>query len=452
MDGRSAQFGGVIRRIGGWLALAISLSLYLFVSRRGINEPLVGHGHLRYFDLHVYRAAAVLMEQGRSMYRHAVLDRFHFTYPPISVILMAPLSWGSRRTDEFVVGVVNIGALLFIARWAIDIVRARDARRGSNSRGAGDAGPERSSRAQPWLDAGSLWSLAALMTSLVLWLEPVSVALGYGQIDPIITALIVFDISRPDTARTKGAAIGLAAGMKLTPLMFIPYLLLSGRRRAALVAGGVFLTTIAVGFALLPSDAAQYWGLYVFKASRVGPLGATINQSLQGMLLRLTGAHALGAGAMALIAAITLVGLGVAVLYSRRGDEAAGFSLCAITQLLASPVSWTHHWMLVVPSLIMIAHRAYARRSRWLAVGVAAGAIIGYSYLPERGFTFPSGLGANVYVLAGLLTIACAYAAYASIVLRDIGEHGLLARLRAMSTRVRPGALWPRVDGDRGNA
>ncbi len=303
------------------------------------------------------------------------------------------------------------------------------------------------------MSAGALWSLAALMTALALWLEPVSVALGYGQIDPIITALIVFDISRPDTARTKGAAIGLAAGMKLTPLMFIPYLLLTGRRRAALVASVAFLATIAAGFALLPSDAAQYWGLYVFKASRVGPLDATINQSLQGMLLRLTGSHALGAGSMALIAVITVAGLGAAVLYSRCGDEAAGFSLCAITQLLASPVSWTHHWMLVVPSLIMMTHRASAQRSRWLAVAVAAGAMIGYSYLIERRIAFPSGLGANVYVLAGLCTVACAYATYTSVVLRQGREQGsVLAEPRAMGTRKRSGALWPRVDSDRGNA
>jgi alpha-1,2-mannosyltransferase len=81
------------------------------------------------------------------------------------------------------------------------------------------------------------------------------------------------------------------------------------------------------------------------------------------------------------IAAITVLGLALAA--SRHDDEANGFSLTAITTLLASPISWTHHWTLAVPALLLLCRRAHQRRSRPLASAATALALLGYSYLPE---------------------------------------------------------------------
>jgi alpha-1,2-mannosyltransferase len=228
----------------------------------------------------------------------------------------------------------------------------------------------------------------------------------------------LFDIARPDTAQSKGVAIGLAAGLKLTPLLFVPYLLLTGRRRAAGVATALFSATVAVGFAVLPSDATRYWGGAFLDPSRVGRIGDSSNQSLQGAIVRATGSSSLGLGWLAAVAAVAVLGLTVAVLASRRGDEGTGFSLCALTALLASPISWTHHWALAVPALFLFAVRAYERRSTTRLIAAASIAAIGYVYIPERisnphelNLSAGALVAADPYVLIGLLAVGLSCAA-----------------------------------------
>jgi hypothetical protein len=168
------------------------------------------------------------------------------------------------------------------------------------------------------------------------------------------------------------------------------------------------------------------------------------NQSLRGLILRLN--PSLGNGRLLAIALIVVaVGVALAVLASRRGDEAMGFSLCAITGLLVSPVSWTHHWTLAVPALLLLGMRAFRARSRlWMT---AAGAIllVGYSYLPKLmskpGFAprrDPSvawTFAAAPYVLLGCaaLLVAC------------VQTTRTLAAERPRTRRIHHGLTGPRV-------
>jgi hypothetical protein len=96
--------------------------------------------------------------------------------------------------------------------------------------------------------------LLPLAAAATLWLEPITATLGYGQINLVIALLIVGEGSRRDSARSKGALIGIAAGLKLRPLIFVPYLLFSRRARPAFVALETFAATIAVAYAALPGD------------------------------------------------------------------------------------------------------------------------------------------------------------------------------------------------------
>jgi hypothetical protein len=66
----------------------------------------------------------------------------------------------------------------------------------------------------------------------------------------VLLALVVGDLALPD--RIKGIGIGLAAGIKLTPLIFIPYLLFTRRVRAAAVSALTFAVTVGLGYVLLP--------------------------------------------------------------------------------------------------------------------------------------------------------------------------------------------------------
>ncbi len=396
--------------IGGWSALAISVAAYVYVSVAVQHQPFhVGPRHLRFFDLRIYRDAAVRLLDGGSIYRRPLVRHLGFTYPPFAALVFTPLALVPMAVARLLVTATNVLALVFMLRRAIAIGRP--------------CGPGRSRLGST---PAAAWALAALAAAAALWLEPITVALGYGQVDLLIGALVVFDISRPDGARGKGLAIGLAAAIKLTPLVFLAYLLLSGRRRAALSGALTFLVTIAVSFVLVPGDASRYWGGLVFDSSRVGGAFDAGNQSLRGALARLLAERQPGFAAMAVIAVVALAGLLLAARASRRGDEAAGFSLCAVTTLEASPVSWTHHWALAVPALLLLMLGAYERRSRVFAVAAAAVAVVGYSYLPElmmpsprraRSHTLLRGthhlriyglasLERDPYVLFGLLALA----------------------------------------------
>ena len=81
---------------------------------------------------------------------------------------------------------------------------------------------------------------------------------GYGQIDLLITACVVVDLVYGERSRAGGLGIGLAAALKLTPLVFIPYLALTGRggwQRGRSQPS----VSIAVALVVLPGDARSYW-------------------------------------------------------------------------------------------------------------------------------------------------------------------------------------------------
>jgi alpha-1,2-mannosyltransferase len=120
------------------------------------------------------------------------------------------------------------------------------------------------------------------------------------------------------------------------------------------VSALTFAVTVGLGFALLPHTSAVYWGGQLFQPSKYFHLD---NQSLNGVILRL--AHA-GPGAHEywLVAAVVvgIAGLATSILASRRGHELLGLVACAATGLLVSPVSWSHHYVYVIPALVLAAY------------------------------------------------------------------------------------------------
>ena len=70
-------------------------------------------------------------------------------------------------------------------------------------------------------------------------------------------------------------ATGIAAGIKLTPLIFVPYLLVTRKWREAAGCVGGFLATVAVGFIVLPHDSSKWWlhGMVISDGNRTGFAG-----------------------------------------------------------------------------------------------------------------------------------------------------------------------------------
>ncbi len=356
---------------------------------------LAARSQAHFVDLHVYRMGGSAVLHGDRLYQLRFVW-LPFTYPPFAAIAFAALAvvpWKVAVTVLTGASVVALPAALYL------VLRL--------------SGPAREQARE------RAWTLALAVAAAAIWLDPARATLGYGQVDILLTAAVLYDLSLPDTARRKGVLIGLAAGLKLTPAIFAVYLLVTGRRRAAATAAAAFAGTVAAGFPVLPASSAWFWSGRFASPGHVSPVQNPQNQSLYGALARVMHtAHVLPVW-LPLAAATAVAGLALAAAASRRGDEALGFSLCAVTGLLISPISWIHHWVIVIPALLVAGLTAdRARRAGNVAAAVlvtaaiTAIAVIGWTQLagdtPRSGWLAlpPWALLRSVsYVLIGLAVL-----------------------------------------------
>lgn len=372
----------------------------LSIARHQPFHPVPPVRGLRYFDLRIYRGAAHLVLAGQPLYDTRI-NGFYFTYPPLAAITFAPLKALSLSDDETISTGVNMILMFAVLAMALRLARS------------GQTPHSRTRAVDPWL--------VALLGAGALWLEPISTTLGYGQIDLLIALLVLADLCLRDGSPTKGVLIGVAAGIKLTPLVFVPYLFLTGRRRAAVVSSVVFGATVAIGYLVLPRDASRYWGGIFLEAARVGGRsnagGGPSNQSLRGLLVRLAPSSAHHPWWVLVGVGVALFGITLAVRASRRGNEAGGYSLCALTGLLVSPISWTHHWVLALPALAILFVRGWESRSNTQVALAGVLTLVAASYSTwfinrtnpvGRGLGVIAWLAADSYVLTGVIVLGLA--------------------------------------------
>jgi alpha-1,2-mannosyltransferase len=303
-------------------------------------------------DLHVYRIGGLIVRHIRPyydphratpLYDYPGYGRYQlkFTYPPFAAVVFAVLSfipWSLLLVLTDLAQVVFLVAALWFT--------------------FGGLGYRQSSRVR--------LGATLLTAGAVFWTEPVIRTIYVGQVNLALMALIMWDLCQPDTKASrwwKGAGVGIAAGIKLVPLIFIPYLLLTRKFRQAAVASAAFAATVVIPFAFAPADSAKWWfgGLFINDAGRTGFLGWVANQSLRGLIARLMGSVAGSDHVWLAAAAVTaVIGLAAAALLDRKGHAVAGILTCALTGLLVSPVSWDHHWVWVVPGVAVAAHYATA--------------------------------------------------------------------------------------------
>src|SRR5262249_17837311 len=144
--------------------------------------------------------------------------------------------------------------------------------------------------------------------------------------------------------------IGFATAIKLVPGLFIPYLWLTGRKRAAGVATATFGALTLLGAVVAPSDSWQFFHSKIFDPT--SPDFFT-NQSIEGALQRALA----GAWRWLWLIASALVlwyGLRAAVEASRRGDELRAVAITGLVSVLVSPISWIHHLVWIVPVIAVI--------------------------------------------------------------------------------------------------
>jgi hypothetical protein len=203
--------------------------------------------------------------------------------------------------------------------------------------------------------------------------------------------------------------VGVAAAIKLTPAIFVVFFLLAGRIRSAVIAAATFLGCGLIGLLVAPGASRQYWGHLFYDTSRVGAPYIS-NQSPYAAAIRIAGG-ASHVGAWWVVIPLTLgaTGLWVATVLARRGDWLAGAAVTGSTGLLVSPISWAHHWVWILPALVVLVrdgHRVVA------GLGYLLFAVAPFWYTPhsggprEYGFHWLVTLVANCYLIAGLAFLA----------------------------------------------
>jgi alpha-1,2-mannosyltransferase len=257
------------------------------------------------------------------------------------------------------------------------------------------------------------WGLAIGLTGPALLLSPVRVDLGLGQIELILLALILLDFFVPLRVGRyeipQGALIGLAAAIKLTPLIFVAYLAITGRRAAARIACISFLSATALMFAVAPRNSFTYWTKDLLSTQRIAqPLSAG-NEALHGMLPRL-GLFLSSVPMDLLSVGVLVLGLVVARRVSCRYGTLPGVMVCASVGLIVSPVSWTQHYVWIIPGLVW-ALLPRSRTIRNLPLALAVTVIFvwpplwAYSHAPLRGNLWFF-LRSDSYVLTAIFFVA----------------------------------------------
>jgi alpha-1,2-mannosyltransferase len=336
-------------------------------------------------DLKVYRlGGSAMLDDPSSLYSARLRGTsMPFTYPPFGGIVMIPvseLSWPVAYGASIAVSLVALAVI-----WRIGLSQLL----------AGQ-------RLRPAV------FLAAVAGSLLV--EPARETLSYGQINLILCAVIMYDVL-DGKHPLRGIWIGLAAGIKLTPLVFFGLLLVTRQWRALAHAAGAFVVTVLIGFAVAPRTAAAYWTSTLTDTRRIGGLAYSGNQSWNGFLTRLSGDLSGGGRVWLLVVLVTVLGgLWLTQDLWLRGEQLASLAVCALIGLLCSPVSWSHHWVWLIP--LGIALLSSTELGRRYPVPVAATwfglTILAPIWWPPRGderelsWNFGEILAGNAYLILSL--------------------------------------------------
>ncbi|GAA2587271.1 glycosyltransferase 87 family protein [Dactylosporangium fulvum] len=305
-----------------WVLLALLVALVAY------GHWWYGNRH-QFFDLGIYRQAVNWWLDGHDLYDFTKPDdtqgALGFTYPPFGALVLVPfgaLPWGGAVT---LYAVLTVAAVVLTTYWLVAPV-ARD----------------------------KILAMVLALT-VVSALEPIRETYTFGQINMVLVVLILADllILLPRGSRWAGVLIGLAAAVKLTPAIFIVYLLVSRRYRAGLTAiasaAGATLLTAAIA----PRASWDFWTTVLWKGEGIGNAAYTFNQSLFGMLARIDSPPNRIAWVL-LVLATAGYGLWRARKAALVGDEVVGLTLAGIVGCLASPITWAHHLYWFVPALVVL--------------------------------------------------------------------------------------------------
>lgn len=330
-----------------------------------------------------------------------------FTYPPFAALLFSLLA----RLPEPVALTMFNAAGTVVAGWlALLAVRYWHGR--TDWRGT-------------FNQARNRWGAAVLVLA-VLNLGPWRETLAFGQINILLMGLMAADLLSRNRRWTSGFPgsgflVGVAAGIKLTPLVFGLYFLMRKDWRGLLNMGAGFACTVLLGWVLRPAESLQFWLQILPDTSRIGGAGYVDNLSLKGALLHF-GVPETSVTVPWLLLSLLVVAAAAAVIRmaSAQGSRVVAISATALAMLLISPVSWSHHWVwvaAVLPAFAWTLRETPLRHRglRWLMGGVLGISVLVFLFSPK---TIGTALGAEnldiqtpgLWIMASSAGVFCALA------------------------------------------
>jgi alpha-1,2-mannosyltransferase len=334
--------------------LLLRLTLFAGIAALFVHELLTGDSSVR-LDFAVYRQSIQSMLAGNGLYEYSIdayQTQFPFTYPPFAALIMVPTALVPLAFGQAIWTLVQL--LLSLGLTSLALTRPVPGRLPRN------------------------WHGTALL--VVAWLAflcsaPAVQSLLYGQISLVVVAFVVVDFVVVP-ARFRGILTGIAGAIKLLPLIYLPYFLVTRQWRAAANAALGFVGATGLAFVLLPKESVQFWTTMIFQTGRVGDESSLRNKSLLGLLSH----WGLGGAAQQLVwvgLALVLLGVGLwrARRHHRRGEEYAAMLVVGLVSALVSPISWVHHliWLPLVALYLIVVG------GRW-RVGLGVAMVVGLSY------------------------------------------------------------------------
>lgn len=333
----AAPAAPITQRLASLLGVAAPMLLIASVAARLAWTYLAPNG-ANFVDLHVYLGGAAALDHPGTLYGYVYADQtpdfpLPFTYPPFAAVVFYPLH------------LLPFGVVAFL--WQLATVAALYGAIRISQRLTGVAGAHGRRLAMVW-------------TAITIWIEPLRSTFDYGQVNVLLMTAVLWAVC---TTRwwLSGLLVGAAAGIKLTPAISGVYLAGARRWAAAVFSAVVFVATVGISVAVVGDQTRYYFTDLLGDAHRVGPVATSFNQSWRGGLSRILG-HDVGFGPL-LVAAIALTAV-LAVLAWRALDSSDQLGRLIVVELfglLLSPISWTHHWVWLVPLMIWAIHGAGRR-------------------------------------------------------------------------------------------
>lgn len=301
-------------------------------------------GQYYFFDLYSYRDTLVGVINGDPMFTW-------LGYPPVTLIFLSPL----HGLPDLAGNQLWTGVSLVVAIGVVAVLTERSMEQ----------------RGQPIARhrAGFVTRVGLAGTALLLS-EPGLTQFINGQVTLFVLALAFVDASGFLPRRWQGSLVGIAAALKLTPLIFFPYYLITRQWRQLGTACASFGVFTGIGFALFPGDSLYFW-THTDSSGRLGP-GGLENQSMFGLLNRWLDDPTL----IRVLWVVLVLAVGFLAYWRARSHYRAGEQLQAVLVLgcastAISPIAWPHYQLWLVLTAIWLA-LAGIRNGLWMGIGLYA--------------------------------------------------------------------------------